>query len=302
MNPKRKPRVIPRTSKFLYTFAALIGLAAVLALLYPRISDAWNRYVSGQQIKTYEATISSQDAEKTEEEIRRAREYNGRLFAAGNNHIAEYTEKSSNNSGSGQFSQEVVNPDEEYGSLLSFSDDGLMGYIDIPRINVSLPIRHYTTSEVLAEGTGHLYGSSLPIGGPSTHSVITGHSALMKSRLFTDLPKLSVGDRFSVNVAGLKLNYEVDQVTTVLPSELQDLDIQEGKDYVTLITCTPYAINTHRLLVRGVRIADDAPDVEKSLSEQAEAVAEMPIVMFAISGLMILFTAAIVIRIWRPNS
>ena len=130
----------------------------------------------------------------------------------------------------------------------------MMGYVDIPSIGVSLPIYHYTTDEVLAKGVGHLYGASLPVGGENTHSVITGHRGLPSSKLFTDLDKVKVGDTFSLYVLGEELDYQVDEIDIVLPDEISSLSIVPGEDLVTLVTCTPYGVNTHRLLLRGHRI------------------------------------------------
>ena len=133
------------------------------------------------------------------------------------------------------------------------TDDGVMGFIKIPCIDVSLPIYHGTSEAVLEIGAGHLQGTSLPIGGESTHSVITGHTGLSSAKLFTDLTELEEGDMFFLNVMGEKLAYKIDQITKVLPEEISNLKIENGKDYCTLVTCTPYGVNTHRLLVRGER-------------------------------------------------
>lgn len=142
---------------------------------------------------------------------------------------------------------------DEYESLLNLGNDGVMGTVEIPSIDVSLPIYHGTSDSVLEKGVGHLHGTSLPVGGESTHTVLTGHTGLSKAKLFTDLTELEEGDIFFLRVMGENLAYEVDQIKVVLPSELDDLKIVPGEDYCTLVTCTPYGVNSHRLLVRGVR-------------------------------------------------
>lgn len=141
----------------------------------------------------------------------------------------------------------------DYDSLLCMTDDGVMGFIEIPSVGLSLPIYHGTSEQVLEMGAGHLQGTSLPVGGESTHAVLTGHSGLSNAKLFTDLTEMKETDIFFLNVMGEKLAYKVDQIKVVLPDELSDLYIENGKDYCTLITCTPYGVNTHRLLVRGKR-------------------------------------------------
>ena len=133
-----------------------------------------------------------------------------------------------------------------------------MGYVEIPSINVSLPIYHGTDNTILQIGVGHIEGTSLPVGGASTHCAVSGHRGLTSSKLFTDIDQMAEGDTFKLYVLGETLTYEVDQIRIVLPDELNDLKIEEGQDYCTLITCTPYGVNSHRLLIRGHRIANDA--------------------------------------------
>ena len=147
---------------------------------------------------------------------------------------------------------------EEYNSLLNASGTGIMGYVDINKIHVTLPIYHGTDEAVLQVAIGHLAGTSLPVGGESTHSVISGHRGLPSSRLFTDIDRLVVGDTFTLNVLDNVLTYEVDQIRIVLPEEVNELKIVEGEDYCTLLTCTPYGVNSHRLLVRGKRVETKA--------------------------------------------
>jgi sortase A len=150
--------------------------------------------------------------------------------------------------------------DEEYKSLLNVDGNGMMGYITINKLGVYLPIYHGTGEDALIHSTGHIEGSSLPIGGESTHALISGHRGLPSAKLFTDLDELEIGDTFKITVLDEVTTYEVDQIRIVLPNEVSDLKLVEGEDYVTLITCTPYGVNSHRLLVRGHRIANTGDD------------------------------------------
>ena len=144
----------------------------------------------------------------------------------------------------------------EYNRQLAVTDSGIMGYIDIPKIRVTLPIYHGTDETILQIAIGHIAGTSLPVGGASTHCVVSGHRGLPSARLFTDIDKLVEGDTFTMTVLNRTVTYEVDQIRIVEPTDLSNLQIEEGKDYCTLVTCTPYGINTHRLLVRGHRVAN----------------------------------------------
>lgn len=287
--------------KLLYTIAVIVGLASIYSLLYPWISDTWNRYAVSKQVVDYSKTITIQQGETADytSVIEEAQQYNKDLFAEGDNNIPEYTARASGDRTEAQLKGEIEFPDTYYESFLSFNHEGMMGYITIPKINVLLPIKHYTTAEVLATSIGHLYGSSLPVGGESSHTVLTGHSALMTARLFTDLEKLKIGDKFTLTVAGKNLNYEVDQINVVLPHEFDNLAIEEGQDYCTLITCTPYSINTHRLLVRGHRIADDADmTVDKDVTEKVREIVELPITMLITVVAILLCGIIIIIFIW----
>lgn len=298
---RRKKSQSSRLVKVIYTLAALSALATVGTFFYPEISDAWNRYVSSKMISEYVENESR--PEDFKKEISMAKEYNKKLFEESSNNISAYTLKLSGDTSkkdSTSLSGEVLHPDKEYESQIDVLNNGMMGYIEIPQIGVSLPVYHYTSEEVLAKGIGHLYGSSLPVGGESTHAVLTGHCGLMNARLFTDLDKLKKGDRFTVNVFDEKLNYEIDQIKTVLPNELDDLAISEGEDYVTLMTCTPYGINSHRLLVRGHRIPDDVEvKADQSVLNTVKETVRFPVTIFILAGLCVLADIIIIIRIWR---
>jgi sortase A len=227
----------------------LIGLSI---LLYPTVSNLWNEYRAQQLINEYNSTVSNDSGIDYEATIEAAKTYNQSL-------IGETLPDA--------FSIRDGIQDVEYESQLNISGTGMMGYVEIPSINVKIPIYHYTTEEVLEKGVGHLFGSSLPIGGESTHSVLTAHRGLPSAKLFTDLDLLENGDIFYIYVLDEILAYEVDQILTVEPEDTKALAIEEGKDYVTLITCTPYAVNSHRLLVRGHRISFVQSEYQKQKKE-----------------------------------
>lgn len=214
---------------------------------------------------------------RREEELSRAQEYNQTL-ASGHVVLTDPFK---------QIQEQMVM--EPYDTLLDLSGDGSMGTVEIPKISVTLPIYHGTSEEVLEKGAGHLAGSSLPVGGTSTHSVLTGHTGLSSARLFTDLTELEVGDVFFLHVLGETLPYEVDQVKVVLPENLSDLSIIPGEDHCTLLTCTPYGVNTHRLLVRGTRTTVDqaqetAETMEKVSSQWMEEYKQALAIGFLVLG------------------
>ena len=214
----------------------LILLTGVSLLLYPTVSDYWNSFHQSQAIASYVeavAEIDNTDYEKMWQEA------------------VAYNEKLKDNSGRWTPTDEEL---EEYERLLNVSDTGIMGYIEIPKIKVSLPIYHGTDEAILQIAIGHIPGSSLPVGGKGTHCVVSGHRGLPSAKLFTDLDQLEEGDLFMMRILDETLTYEVDQVRIVEPEELSDLEIDEDKDLCTLVTCTPYGINSHRLLVRGHRV------------------------------------------------
>lgn len=221
---------------FLLVLLFVIGLGI---LLYPTIADWWNQKRSGQLIQQYSNAVSQAEPEDFSDMLARAEAYNRRLVGT----VVPDA-----------FADRHDQRDPEYESLLNPSDNGLMCTVEIPVIGVYVPVYHYTTEEVLQKGAGHLPGSSLPIGGPGTHSVISAHRGLPSAKLFTDLNLVKKGDVFYLHVLNETLAYEVDFINVVVPSDTEDLAIVPGEDHSTLFTCTPYAINTHRLLVRGRRI------------------------------------------------
>ena len=214
----------------------LILLVGLSLLLYPSVSDYWNSFHSSRAISAYAEDVANLDEAQYEEMWSAARAYNRALAERSTNFALSDAQK------------------EEYEKLLDISDVGIMGYLEIPELNMSLPIYHGTEESVLQIAAGHLEWSSLPVGGESSHCVISGHRGLPSAKLFTDLDKLQEGDVFVLRVLDEVLTYEVDQIRVVEPSQVSDLEIVEGSDLCTLVTCTPYGINTHRLLVRGHRI------------------------------------------------
>ena len=223
----------------------IVFFVGVSVLLYPTVSDYWNSLHQSQAIATYADSVENMDEQDYEKLWDAAVSYNQKLFQSGHGLGLKDEEK------------------EEYNELLDVSGTGIMSYIEIPKIKCSLPIYHGTDEGVLQIAVGHIEGSSLPVGGLNTHCVLSGHRGLPSAKLFSNLDKLEEGDIFMIRTLDQTLTYEVDQIRIVLPDEVDDLKIEEGKDLCTLVTCTPYGINTHRLLVRGHRVANQ---------EEAEAV------------------------------
>ncbi len=213
----------------------VILLAGLSLLLYPSFSDYWNSFHQSRAIATYAEAVNEMDDHQSEKMLAAARAYNEKISRYGN-----LTELS-------------LEDQEEYNSLLDVTGTGIMGYLEIPRIDVFLPIYHGTDEAVLQIAVGHLEGTSFPVGGLSTHAVLSGHRGLPSAKLLTNLDELVEGDTFTVQILNETLTYMVDQIRIVLPEEVNDLAITDGQDYLTLVTCTPYGINTHRLLVRGRR-------------------------------------------------
>ena len=220
--------------KQLITYAMpIVFLIGFALLVYPSFSDYWNSFHQSEAIMRYAEAVADMKEEDYKRILDSARDYNTTHPINWN-----FTEKDR----------------EEYNKELNFNNDGTMGYIEIPKIDVKLSIFHGTDESVLQTSIGHLEGTSLPVGGIGTHSVLTGHRGLPSARLFSDLDQLREGDTFTIHVLNETLTYEVDQIRVVLPTDLSALTIDPKQDYLTLVTCTPYGINTHRLLVRGHRI------------------------------------------------
>lgn len=220
----------------------LIVLAGLSLCLYPIVSNSLHERAGSQSIARYDESVSGLSGGAGEEELGKAEAYNRALLRASR----------------GQEPTGVSASD--YDSLLNWSGDGMMGYVEIPSIQCRLPICHGTDAAILESYVGHMPSSSLPVGGAGTHCVLTGHTGIPSAKLLTDLDKVGEGDRFTLTVLDRKLTYEVDQILVVKPNETEALRIVEGEDYCTLITCTPYGVNTHRLLVRGHRVSGALPE------------------------------------------
>ena len=214
----------------------LMLVAGLSLLLYPTVSDYWNSLHASRAVANYAEEVQNLDAEKYGQMLADAREYNQMLLGRETEFALTEEQKA------------------EYDSLLDLNGTGIMGYIEIPAIDVSLPIYHGTDDAVLQVAVGHLEWSSLPVGGEGTHCVLSGHRGLPSAKLFTNLDKLAEGDTFIIRVLNEVFTYEVDQILIVEPDDTDALKPQEGEDLCTLVTCTPYGINSHRLLVRGHRI------------------------------------------------
>lgn len=225
-----------KSNYFITVILILTLLAGLSLLLYPSVSDYWNSFHQSQAISQYSEKVKNLDKETRKKMWEDAQRYNQRMKGQNKDYTLSEEEKA------------------EYESMLNVDSNGIMGYIEIPKINCSLSIYHGTNASVLQTAIGHLEWTSLPVGGESTHCVLSGHRGLPSAKLFTNLDKLNEGDIFMLRVMDEVLTYEVDQILIVEPQQVEALRIVEGQDYCTLVTCTPYGINTHRLLVRGHRI------------------------------------------------
>lgn len=219
----------------------LIILFGFALLSYPFISNYMFEKSAGSTIKSYEKQAKTYDQKQKEQAFREAEEYNKDLIKSVVQLTDPFKVKKSNG-------ETLI-----YNNILNIDHSGVMGYLEIPCISVNLPIYHGTDAEILERGVGHLAASSIPVGGKSTHSVLTGHTGLSSAKLFTDLTEMKKEDLFFIHVLDRTLAYKVDQISVVRPEDTRKLQIVKGKDYVTLVTCTPYGVNDHRLLVRGVR-------------------------------------------------
>lgn len=217
-------------------------IISLCMLLYPWISNWVNQRAADSDVIAYDDNVKSKSEKEIDEMIEKAREYNRELAKTKVILTDPFVE-----------TEEQRKEGLVYNSLLDFGGNGMMAYLEIPCIAVNLPVFHGTSAEVLETGIGHLEGSSLPVGGETTHAVLTGHTGLNRAKLFTDLTELKEGDLFFIHVGGENLAYEVSEINVVVPEDVSKLSIREGEDLVTLITCTPYGVNTHRLLVTGKR-------------------------------------------------
>ncbi|MGM9590617.1 MAG: class C sortase [Faecousia sp.] len=253
----------------------LILLAGLSLLLYPSVSDYWNSLHQTRAIASYAEQVASLDNDTYDQLWEDARAYNQSLLGRNNVYLLSEEQKA------------------DYERLLDVSGLGIMGYIEIPNIDVSLPIYHGTEESVLQIAVGHLDWTSLPVGGESTHCVLSGHRGLPSAKLFTNLDKLVERDVFMLRVLDEVLTYEIDQILIVEPQETDALHIVEGEDYCTLVTCTPYGVNTHRLLVRGHRIENI--EEAKAVRVTADAIQIEPLLVAPIVAIPILLLLLILL-------
>ncbi|MBR1822845.1 MAG: class C sortase [Ruminococcus sp.] len=252
-------------------------------LLYPSISSYINEKHASHVISSYNDQLSAVSDDKLEHFFTEAEDYNQRLC----------------DTPSSFYIPDLV---KGYDEALDITGTGIMGYIDIDKLNTELPIYHGVAQEVLQIGVGHLPGTTLPVGGDSTHCVLSGHRGLPSAKLFTDLNKMEIGDRFRITVLNRVLTYEVDQIKVVLPTETSDLQTVKGKDYCTLLTCTPYGINTHRLLVRGVRVEDGETVQKAGIFVKNEAFRIDPLIVMPITAIPLLIIALVLVFIHDRKS
>ena len=255
--------------KHLINFLLILFLVSGIGLLlYPTVSELWNSYHQSQAISNYENKVEKLDTSKADE-MRAAAEFYNQTLEKGvvpNYRLSEEEKKT-------------------YNSLLDVTGTGIMAYVEIPTLGTNLPIYHGTDDAILQVAIGHIPGSSLPVGGQGTHSVISGHRGLPSAKLFTDIDKLKNGDRFMIHVLGNTITYQVDQTLTVEPDDVSSLAIDPEQDYCTLVTCTPYGINSHRLLVRGHRVPNEEM-ISKSSKKKTNVI---PWIYIAIILLVLIF-------------
>lgn len=275
MAKKKKSNVV------LNIIIALVFLAGAGVFLYPTISDMWNQYRNAQLVSKYEEAVTELSDNDYDRLWKEAKEYNAEHPV---NAIVDAFEE--------EDTYELSHP---YDGVLDPNGDGLMGSIEIPKIKAKLAIYHGLSKTVLEKGVGHVEGTSLPIGGKSTHAVLAAHRGLPNAKLFTDLDQMEKGDIFILHILGKNLAYKVDQIKTVLPDETSELDIVEGEDHVTLVTCTPYAVNTHRLLVRGHRVPMKAAKAVQKTEKKVTGITNPTLPMLALCVVIGIVIAVILV-------
>lgn len=271
-----------KKSNFITMFLFLVLFAGLSLLLYPTVSDYWNSLHQSRAIASYTENVAEIDDDTYDRLLAEAQEYNQSLVEKTDRYMMTEEER------------------EKYDGLLNISGNGIIGHIEIPIINCSLPIYHGTDEAVLQIAVGHIEGTSLPVGGESTHCVLSGHRGLPSAKLFTDLDKLTEGDIFFIRVLDVILTYEVDRILIVEPYQIDSLEIEKEKDYCTLVTCTPYGINTHRLLVRGHRI-ENIEEAEIA-RVTADAIQIDPLLVAPIVAIPILIFLLILLMTKHPNN
>ena len=271
MKPKRD------YSNILLVLIFFIGLSV---LLYPTISDYWNSKVQSRAIVDYEAMLQSMTPEDYSD-----------VFAAADSYNQQMRQVS--------FPLMYYDQVPGYDDILNVTGSGIIGDVTIDKIRVELPIYHGTSEAVMNVAAGHVQGSSLPVGGESTHAVLSAHRGLPSARLFTDLDKLEVGDVFTITVLDRLLTYQIDQILIVKPNEVEELYVKEGEDHCTLVTCTPYGINTHRMLVRGTRV--DTPEQKKNIYVTTDAYRIDSLILTPIVAAPMLLVLLVVLLVRHPK-
>ena len=258
----------------------ILALIGVMLLVYPYVSYRLSERDQTYVVQQYDDSLAKMTAQQMEEEWERARAYNESLVTS-----VLYD----------PFASGQEDMDAEYLSLLDIAGNGVMCHIEIPKIKVDLPVFHGVSLSTLEKGVGHLEGSSLPVGGAGTHAVMTAHTGLNSAKLFTDLIELEIGDEFYIHTLDQILAYRVDNILTVEPEDVGALSMVEGKDYVTLVTCTPYGINSHRLLVRGVRVDYTPEEIKQAIADTDTVLSNETIMLYA--GIVLLILLIIIILI-----
>lgn len=275
-----------KISGILFGLMFLLGFAI---LIYPTVSNQWNTYRQNQLISSYEELIGKMAEEDFTKEWEKANAFNDTIIH--NNIFGDVF---------GENGDDIKNT--EYWQILNVGNDGVMGYVSIPKINVKLSIYHGTADDVLQTGIGHLNGTKLPIGGESTHSVLAAHRGLSSARLFTDIDQLERGDMFYIHVLDETLAYQVDQILDMVDKDDNEtlqkaLQIEEGQDYVTLFTCTPYGVNSHRLLVRGTRVPyNGEEEIESTAAESMLKSIQNYYMIYLILGLSVTLLVILLMR------
>lgn len=259
-----------KQSKILSIILIIIFLVGLSVMLYPTVSNYINTKHQSYAIAKYDEQINNMDDTRYNEIMEQAHDYNERLK---------------------QLSSPLTSKDglpSDYNSVLDITGTGIMGYVTIPQIQIQLPIYHGTSEAVLNIAVGHLEGSALPVGGEGNHAVLSAHRGLPSAKLFSDLDKLVVGDLFTVTILNEVLTYEIDRILIVKPYEMENLARENGQDYITLLTCTPYGVNTHRLLVRGKRIETEAPEMQVRVSADAVQIERIVVASIVVIPMLVL--------------
>ena len=271
--------IIQFIKKNFVSLLLVLGMVGgLLIVLYPTISDIWNSYHQSRAIALYDAEVANTREDKTQELLQEAEKYNATLPTGVVPHLSLSSSE-----------------EKEYNQLLNVIETGIMAYVEIPKIGEKMPIYHGTDEAVLQIAIGHIPGTSLPVGGQGTHAVISGHRGLPSAKLFTNIDKLIKGDTFKIHILGKILTYEVDQIVTVEPDEIDELEIDPNQDYVTLVTCTPYGVNTHRLLVRGHRIENQEQGAAQTSESSGISVSILLLAGAGLAGLLVLGTCFVLL-------